>query len=75
MPSSTPVIVMSDVSRTSERRWHGDLATLEVGIRQIGYDHPVLIAIGGALAAAVRRPAEAAPAAERRPRSAIQARA
>ena len=75
MPSSTPVIVMSDVSRTSERQWHGDLATLEAGIRQIGYDHPVLIAIGGALAAAVRQPAEAAPAPERRPRSAMQARA
>jgi uroporphyrin-III C-methyltransferase/precorrin-2 dehydrogenase/sirohydrochlorin ferrochelatase len=51
MAPSTPVIVMSDVSRPSERQWHGDLATLEEGIDRIGYDNPVLIAVGGALAA------------------------
>jgi uroporphyrin-III C-methyltransferase/precorrin-2 dehydrogenase/sirohydrochlorin ferrochelatase len=52
MHPSTPVIVMSDVSRRAERQWHGDLSTLETGIGEIGYDSPVLIAVGGALAAA-----------------------
>jgi len=47
---ATPVIVISDVSRASERQWRGDLATLADGIGEIGYDTPVLIAVGHALA-------------------------
>lgn len=48
---STPVVVMSDVSRPTQHEWRGDLAALSEGIRKVGYDNPVLIAIGRALAA------------------------
>ncbi|WP_040676588.1 siroheme synthase CysG [Rhizobium mesoamericanum] len=47
----TPAIVISDVSRATERDWSGTLATIPDGIAQIGYDNPVLIAVGSALAA------------------------
>ncbi|MGN7738058.1 siroheme synthase CysG [Ensifer sp. 22564] len=48
---STRVIVVSDVSRATQRNWHGNLANLASGMEKIGYDSPVLIAVGGALAA------------------------
>ncbi|MFK0335290.1 siroheme synthase CysG [Rhizobium sp. NPDC090275] len=48
---STPVIVMSDVSRPTQRDWRGSLEELHEGIAIIGYDQPVLIAVGSALAA------------------------
>lgn len=51
LSSETPVIIISDVSRTTERAWNGTLATISDGIAQIGYDNPVLIAIGSTLAA------------------------
>jgi uroporphyrin-III C-methyltransferase/precorrin-2 dehydrogenase/sirohydrochlorin ferrochelatase len=51
LPPSTPTVIVSDVSRTTERAWRGSLATLSDGIGQIGYDNPVLIAVGSALAA------------------------
>ncbi|RDJ10338.1 siroheme synthase CysG [Rhizobium grahamii] len=51
LSSETPVIIISDVSRTTERAWNGTLATIADGIAQIGYDNPVLIAIGSTLAA------------------------
>jgi len=46
----TPAIVMSDVSRSTERYWRGTLATTASGIAKIGHDNPVLIAFGSALA-------------------------
>ncbi|OCP03014.1 MULTISPECIES: siroheme synthase CysG [unclassified Ensifer] len=51
LPPQTPAIIMSDVSRATERSWRGTLATLPVGITEIGYDNPVLISVGEALAA------------------------
>lgn len=51
LPSTTPVVIMSDISRPTEHRWRGTLAALAEGIAQIGYDNPVLIAVGDALAA------------------------
>jgi uroporphyrin-III C-methyltransferase/precorrin-2 dehydrogenase/sirohydrochlorin ferrochelatase len=51
LPPSTPTVIVSDVSRPTERAWRGSLATLSDGIGQIGYDNPVLIAVGSALAA------------------------
>lgn len=48
---ATPAVIMSDASRTAERVWRGSLAALSNGIGQIGYDNPVLIAVGSALAA------------------------
>jgi uroporphyrin-III C-methyltransferase/precorrin-2 dehydrogenase/sirohydrochlorin ferrochelatase len=35
----------------SQRHWRGTLGTVQDGIAVIGYDRPVLIAVGGALAA------------------------
>jgi uroporphyrin-III C-methyltransferase/precorrin-2 dehydrogenase/sirohydrochlorin ferrochelatase len=53
LPPATPAVIMSDASRTTERKWRGSLAGLSDGIAHIGYDNPVLIAVGDALA--VRR--------------------
>jgi uroporphyrin-III C-methyltransferase / precorrin-2 dehydrogenase / sirohydrochlorin ferrochelatase len=47
----TPAIIISDVTRATERDWNGKLSTIPDGIAEIGYDNPVLIAVGGALAA------------------------
>lgn len=47
----TPALIVSDVSRPTERHWRGTLASIPVGIQEIGYSNPVLIAVGGALAA------------------------
>ncbi len=46
----TPVIIISDVSRPTERDWRGTLVEIPSGIANIGYDNPVLIAVGAALA-------------------------
>lgn len=51
LPPVTAAIVISDVSRPCERKWSGTLASLSDGIAKIGYDNPVLIAVGSALAA------------------------
>ncbi|KRB51247.1 siroheme synthase [Rhizobium sp. Root708] len=50
---TTPAVIVSEVSRSSERRWAGELSDLATGIGEIGYDAPVLIAVGHALAAAL----------------------
>ncbi|MDH6266172.1 uroporphyrin-III C-methyltransferase/precorrin-2 dehydrogenase/sirohydrochlorin ferrochelatase [Rhizobium sp. SG_E_25_P2] len=51
MPADTPVVVMSSVSRTTERRWAGALASLPDAMRAIGVDQPVLIGVGEVFAA------------------------
>ncbi|MGA1805435.1 siroheme synthase CysG [Rhizobium sp. HT1-10] len=51
LKSSTPVVIMSDISRDTQKDWHGTLETAPAGIAKIGYDNPVLIAVGQALAA------------------------
>lgn len=51
LPPTTPVVIMSDISRPTERSWRGTLSALTEGVGQIGYDNPVLIAVGDALAA------------------------
>ncbi|MBW8285584.1 MAG: siroheme synthase CysG, partial [Rhizobium sp.] len=51
---ATPVIIVSNVSRPAERQWRGTLSDMERGIAIIGHDDPVLIAVGGSLAAVVR---------------------
>ena len=50
LPPATAAIVISDVSRPTERKWSGTLERLADGIAEIGFDNPVLIAIGSALA-------------------------
>ncbi|MGV1793706.1 siroheme synthase CysG [Rhizobium sp. A37_96] len=51
---STPVVIMSDVSRATQAEWRGTLAIALDGIAAIGSDNPVLIAVGQALAARTR---------------------
>ncbi len=46
----TPVAICSSVSRASEKRWFGTLAGMADGIGEIGYDEPVLIAVGSVFA-------------------------
>lgn len=46
MTSDTPVVVVSSVSRTQERRWAGALGGLADAMRTIGVDEPVLIGVG-----------------------------
>ncbi|KQV70313.1 siroheme synthase CysG [Rhizobium sp. Root1220] len=53
MSPSTPALIMSDVSRPTQTEWRGNLDTVLDGIAAIGYDNPVLIAVGTALAARV----------------------
>ncbi|MDQ0322821.1 uroporphyrin-III C-methyltransferase/precorrin-2 dehydrogenase/sirohydrochlorin ferrochelatase [Pararhizobium capsulatum DSM 1112] len=49
--AQTPAVIINNVSRPNEHRWTGTLENLAIGIREIGYDQPVLIAIGNALGA------------------------
>ncbi len=51
LPQQTPAVIISDVSRTTERVWRGTLMAISEGIADIGYDNPVLIAVGDVLAA------------------------
>lgn len=46
---STPAVIVSDVSRPTERQWSGTLAGIAAGMAEIGYDNPVLLAVGDAL--------------------------
>jgi uroporphyrin-III C-methyltransferase/precorrin-2 dehydrogenase/sirohydrochlorin ferrochelatase len=46
MPSDTPVVILSSVSRTTERRWVGRLKDLGAAMGEIGVDEPVLIGVG-----------------------------
>lgn len=48
---STPAVIMSDVSRATQRQWHGSLMNLAVGMKEVGYENPVLIAVGNAVSA------------------------
>jgi uroporphyrin-III C-methyltransferase/precorrin-2 dehydrogenase/sirohydrochlorin ferrochelatase len=51
---ATPVMIMSDVSRPTERRWVGTIAGMGAGIAEIGYDNPVLIGVGNVFEACER---------------------
>jgi uroporphyrin-III C-methyltransferase/precorrin-2 dehydrogenase/sirohydrochlorin ferrochelatase len=50
LDAQTPVAICSSVSRASEKRWFGTVAEMADGIGEIGYDEPVLIAVGGVFA-------------------------
>ncbi len=47
----TSAVIISDVSRPTERDWRGTLFDIPRGIASIGYNNPVLISVGNALAA------------------------
>jgi uroporphyrin-III C-methyltransferase / precorrin-2 dehydrogenase / sirohydrochlorin ferrochelatase len=53
LPASTPVVIMSSVSRSNERRWTGTLHGLGPAMQDIGVDEPVLIGVGRVFAEAV----------------------
>lgn len=48
---STPAVIMSNISRSTQREWRGSLMCLAMGMEEIGYENPVLIAVGDALSA------------------------
>ncbi|MGM4986598.1 siroheme synthase CysG [Rhizobium sp. 11_C7_N12_5] len=48
---STPTVIMADVSRCTQREWRGCVINLAAGIEEIGYENPLLIAVGDALSA------------------------
>lgn len=54
MPPNTPAVIVQAISRADERRWHGTLADLAQGAREIGLDNPVLIGVGTVFAKACR---------------------
>ncbi|MCV3768964.1 siroheme synthase CysG [Rhizobium sp. TRM95796] len=51
-PSDMPVVILSSVSRTTERRWVGRLEDLGAAMDRIGVDEPVLIGVGQVFGAA-----------------------
>lgn len=51
LPPSTPVAVVSAVSRRDETRWCGELSQLADALRKIGVEQPVLVGIGQVFAA------------------------
>ncbi|RKE79937.1 siroheme synthase CysG [Rhizobium sp. AG855] len=55
MTSDTPVVVVSSVSRTQERRWAGPLGGLPDAMQTIGVDEPVLIGVGAVFGAIAGR--------------------
>lgn len=52
---ATPVVIMSAITRTQEKRWCGLLNDLDAGIMSIGVDEPVLIGIGNAFSQVIAR--------------------
>lgn len=51
LSQTVPALIVSDISRPTQREWHGTLGTVASGMAKIGYDAPVILAIGTALAA------------------------
>lgn len=50
MDTNTPVVVCSSVSRPDTKEWSGKLSQLKFGIKEIGFDSPVLIGVGAVFA-------------------------
>jgi uroporphyrin-III C-methyltransferase/precorrin-2 dehydrogenase/sirohydrochlorin ferrochelatase len=48
MPASTPVVVMTSVSRSNQKSWSGRLRQLANAVGEFDLDEPVLIGIGNA---------------------------
>lgn len=59
LPASTPVVVVTSVSRSDERRWSGRLDQLGAALIETGVDQPVLVGIGRVFAAVQQRQAAA----------------
>ncbi|MCO5731672.1 siroheme synthase CysG [Rhizobium sp. SSA_523] len=54
MDPLTPAVIVSAIARQDERRWAGPLHQMPTAMAEIGYDNPVLIAIGDAFIKAQR---------------------
>ena len=61
MGSSTPVVIVSAVSRANEQRWSGPLSALPEAMRGIGTDEPVLIGVGNVFADSIQALASQRP--------------
>ena len=53
MPASTPVAIMTSVSRVNEKRWKGTLAQLATAVETLGVNEPILIGVGDAFGATI----------------------
>ena len=51
LDAGTPVVIVSSVANTDERRWAGSLDGLSSAMAEIGLDRPVLIGVGEVFAA------------------------
>lgn len=51
LDAGTPVVIVSSVANTDERRWVGSLDGLSSAMAEIGLDRPVLIGVGEVFAA------------------------
>lgn len=52
MDSRTPVVVMSAVTRSNEKRWIGTVGDLADAVARIGVENPILIGVGQAFSEA-----------------------
>jgi uroporphyrin-III C-methyltransferase/precorrin-2 dehydrogenase/sirohydrochlorin ferrochelatase len=55
LSATTPVVAVSGISRTDEKRWSGTLDELERGVDLLGLEGPVLIGVGQVFRAAGRQ--------------------
>ncbi|MEP3275826.1 MAG: siroheme synthase CysG [Stappiaceae bacterium] len=46
IPSQTPTVMISAISRPEEKHWRGTVGELSKGAQKLGIEHPVLIGIG-----------------------------
>ena len=51
MSPSTLLVICAAVSRPSQSRWHGTLRDIAEGIARVGFEQPVLVAVGHVFAA------------------------
>ncbi|MDS7595001.1 siroheme synthase CysG [Agrobacterium tumefaciens] len=58
MPASTPVAIMTSVSRQNEKRWQGILEQLPEAVEELGVNEPILIGIGDAFGAKAAVPVD-----------------
>ncbi|MDP9836576.1 uroporphyrin-III C-methyltransferase/precorrin-2 dehydrogenase/sirohydrochlorin ferrochelatase [Neorhizobium huautlense] len=46
LSANTPVAIVQSLTRENEKRWLGNLGSLSAGMRDIGFDQPVLVGVG-----------------------------
>ena len=63
LDAKTPVVIVSSVANTDERRWSGNLEELATAMTDMGFDRPVLIGVGDVFAACCLKTEDNLPAA------------